>query len=505
MPNEASQPTTPSGAIHFKEGKRRLFVQAIPLDEYLNDASLGWVVRMRALLDEVDFTPFYAKYQGTGRRPYHPRVVMGLILYGIVEDKWSLRELERLSARDVGAWYICCGLRIDHSTIARFLERHDDIIQEFFNALTKTVIAKLGLKPGETVIDGTVVEAASSKLSALRIEALERASERAKEEAAGKPEDGHEAHRAEQLAEAVKVCKQRNEEREAKNRLGSGAQVVPEEPEAVVQKLKNGATAPSYKPSVIVHESGVILGSHLHPTSETAAVEPLIEQHCEIFGAPPKTTMMDAGYFTALILSFFFDKGLDLLCPSGRAFDDDSMTRNRRSERTLFLKSEFTYDEQQNAYVCPKRRLLVLDHHGSDQNGRYKKYRGTSCADCPQKAQCTKASARTIKRYDADDLKDAMVQVMRQPEAKKRFHRRSCGERPFAGIKTRQGLTRFRRRGLAGARLETTLHVAAWNLRVAVLGAASAVSVELWQRSAHHDAPWRRVAAFALLVVPPAP
>lgn len=488
----------PRARVEFKKGKRRLFVGDMPLEAYLEDAGLGWVVRMRALLEEVDITAFVERYEGTGRRPYHPHTILGLILYGIVEKKWSLRELEALSARDVGAWLICGGLRIDHSTIGRFLLRHEEVLTEqFFIALTQRVVSRLRLKSGEAVTDGTVIEAAASHLSAMKIEALKQASERAV-----RPDDSRAAARAAALSEAAQVCEERNAERKAKNRLGAGAQVVPGETEAVVQKLKNGSTRPAYKASMIVHESGVVAGYHVDPTSETAAVPPLVEQHRQVFGAAPQCTMLDAGFFTASVLAFFHEQDLDVLCPSGRAMDDESMTRRRRGESTPFLKSEFTYDEQRDVYTCPAGRLLVLHEQSHDAHGPYRRYRGQSCADCPLKKQCTTAKARTLKRYGGDDLKDAMIEVMRQPQAKKRFRRRSCGERPFAGIKTRQGLTRFHRRGLRGARLETALHFAAWNLRLAT-GTLAVASVELWQREAHPDASWRRVAMLVVVIARP--
>jgi transposase len=480
-------------------GKRRLFLQSTPLDEYLQDAGLGWVVRMRALLDEVDVSAFEERYTSKGRRPYHPRLILSLILYGLLERKWSLRELELLSARDAGAWYLCGGLRVDHSTIGRFLVRHADLVSdEFFVELTRTVVSKLRIKTSEAVIDGTVIEAAASHLAAMKVEALEQASAAAAEEAARRPDDSAAARRAAELQQALTVCQQRNAERESKGRRGVGAQVIPGEPEAVVQKLKNGSTRPSYKASMIVHESGVVTGHHVDPTSETAAVEPLVDQHTELFGAGPQCTMLDAGFFTAFVLAFFFERELDVLCPSGQARNDASMNRRRRNERTRFLKNEFGYDQERDVYVCPARHLLVLEQVSSDKNGPYRRYRGQSCGGCALKARCTRSAARTLKRYRGDDLKEAMAEVMQQPAAKRRFRRRSLGERPFAGLKTRQGLTRYRRRGLLGARLETALHFAAWNLRVA-LGELIAVSIAVWQRPSDHATPWRCIAHLFLI------
>jgi hypothetical protein len=383
------------------------------------------------------------------------------------------------------------------------LLRHEDTVtEEFFIELTKSIASRLRLSAGDAVIDGTVIAAAGSHLKALKIDALKHAAERANEQAAARPDDSEAARKAAQLEQAVNVCEERNAKREAKNRLGSGAQVVPDEPEAVVQTQKDGSVRPSYKPSVIAHESGLVCGFHVDPSSETAAVEPLIEQHRQVLGEAPQRTMLDAGYFTAFVLAFFFDRDLDVLCPSGRARDDESMKRSRRNPNGQFLKSEFRYDEQQDAYVCPADRLLKRAHRSNDANGHFQKYRGTACADCPLKAQCTRSAARTLKRYDSDELKDAMTDVMRQPGAKKAFRRRSCGERPFAGIKTRQALTRFHRRGLRGARLETALHFAAWNLRLAT-GALAVVSMELWQRTSNGDASWRPIVSVIIVAWSP--
>jgi transposase len=480
-------------AVKFKRGQPRLFVGGMPLKSYLEDAGLGWVVRMRALLEFVDVQKFVEQYEGSGRYPYHPRMILGLFLYGLLEKKWSLRELESLAARDVGAWWICEGLRPDHSTLGRFLVRHQDLITDsFFIDLAQTMASRLQLRAGEAVIDGTVIAAAASHLSTMKAEALKSAAAQAHERAASGDEQA--AHKAVQLDEARRVCDERNAQREAKARLGKGAQVVPHEPEAVVQKQKDGSVRPSYKPTVMVHESGLVTGFHVDPTSETKAVKPLVEQHRAVFAQAPQTAMLDAGFFSTFVLSYLVGEGIEVLCPPGRAFDEASMTRKPRGEKTRFLKNKFAYDAERDVFTCPAQRLLTFE--SASHNPPSRRYRAESCIDCPLKAQCTDSNARTIKRYPDDDLKDAITQAMKQPETRERFKRRSCGERPFAGIKQRQGLTRFHRRGLRGARLETALHFAAWNIRLAV-GTLTLLQITLWAPERDYR-PWRFIAVLVV-------
>ena len=68
-----------------------------------------------------------------------------------------------------------------------------------------------------------------------------------------------------------------------------------------------------------------------------------------------------------------------------------------------------------------------------------------------------------------DEVREAMREVMGQPGARAEYRRRQGMVEPvFASLRQKQGLGRFRRRGLAGARLEFSLHVLAHNLGRAV-------------------------------------
>jgi hypothetical protein len=61
-----------------------------------------------------------------------------------------------------------------------------------------------------------------------------------------------------------------------------------------LQRLKGGGTRPAYKPSLAVHESGLIVG--VDPSSERSAVMPILKQHQAIFDAPPARLLLDGGY-----------------------------------------------------------------------------------------------------------------------------------------------------------------------------------------------------------------
>jgi hypothetical protein len=58
---------------------------------------MGKACKKSGTPDEQDWTEFEGAYAATGRPPFSPRQMTGLILYGVMQGVHSLRELERLA------------------------------------------------------------------------------------------------------------------------------------------------------------------------------------------------------------------------------------------------------------------------------------------------------------------------------------------------------------------------------------------------------------------------
>jgi hypothetical protein len=460
-----------SGRSRFQDDRpEHLRIGAQRLDEYLSAGGLGWVMRLRRELEHIDFTPLVTGYDMMGRRPYHPRTILGLIVYGMLCRQWSLRELEVLAVRDMGAWWICGGLQPDHSTIGDFIHRHRSVLTEdFFVALVAGLVRRAKLPAGVVAGDGTVVQAATSQHRMLTVEAARAAAECARANAAQQPADAAAQATAAQAQEVAAVAQQRVERRHAaKQRAIATPCVAPSEPTAVVQRSKNGTHLPSYKPTTLVHESGLIVAQQGHPSSETATVNALLDQHVGAFGVEPITALFDAGFHSGELLEHVAERGIDILCPPGKP---TGTWRKRNGPRRGFDKAAFTYDALANVYHCPASQTLRSVAAGVDRAGRaYQSYGGAPCRQCALRAQCTtSATGREVIRYAGDEFKECMAEVLLQPAARKQFRRRRCiVERPFAELRYRQGLTRFHRRGILGVRVEFALHCIAFNLKWAI-------------------------------------
>lgn len=132
------------------------------------------------------------------------------MVYGIINRQWSLRGLEGLARRDVGAWWMCGGHQPDHSTIGKFIQLHAEILSEkFFVELVKGLMSKLRLTPGTVAADGTVIEAAASDYRLLRAEAMMEAARAAQAAAAASPSDEELAHKAQVAQHAASIAHER--------------------------------------------------------------------------------------------------------------------------------------------------------------------------------------------------------------------------------------------------------------------------------------------------------
>lgn len=477
------------------------------LDEYLSERGQGWVLGLRELLEQMDWSQMESLYTGRGRRPIHPSIVVGLILYGMFKARWSLRQLEELATVDLGAWWVCGGRQPDYSTICKFILQHEETLSEgFFEETVKHLVKKLGLESGVVAGDGTVIAAAASRLSAMKAEAMREAVQEAMagaEQAPTEAEAERLKERAAQMERAAEVAEQRETARKAHGRDEEAVRVSPVDPEAVVQRDKDEVVRPSYKPSVLTHQSGLIVANTVLGTSETAAIEPEVKQHQRIFGKAPTSALLDAGYHSIGVFGTLESYGIPVYCPPGKTFGET--IGEKTSYKGKFSKSLFVYQPEEDQYICPAGQELVPVTLGKDRDGRgFRGYRGPACSGCSHKKECTdSAKGRTVKRYDGEELKEAAVKRMQTKEGRELYKLRSVlAERPLAELKERQGLRRFHRHGLCGVRVEFALHCVAFNFRRVVRGSvggtARAVVCGLLFRRAQE--PWQLVTLCFLLL-----
>lgn len=460
--NEEKRVVAASGRTFNTPDRHEIYLGMTRLDHYLEQAGLNTPLSVASLLDAQDWSEFESRYAASGRAPYAPRAMMGLILFGILQGISSLRTLEKLARQDLGCLWVTGGICPDHACIGRFIILHEDSFsQGFFESLTRTVLKVTGSDGQCLAGDGTVVEAACSHYKLLRKEAAKEQAEAARSALDLAPDDKQLQHKAALANQAEEVFNARKQMRITKGSNTDSLAVSPTEPEAMVQpqKRKRGKAA-SYKPSVLVNEKRVIVAHTVDPSQENAVIPDLLDQSQRVTGEVAKDLLLDAGYCCDSVIEAALAREINLLCPEGKG-------AGKPREGTVFPKSQFRYIALEDVYVCPAGEKL---RPGPQGNKTYKMYRTSACKRCLRRDACTTAKeGRRIRRLDGDEAKEALREVMQHSQAQKEFGQRQAMVEPvFSHLKLLQGLTRFRRRGLDGVKREFALHVLAYNLSRAV-------------------------------------
>jgi hypothetical protein len=388
--------------------------------------------------------------------------MLGLVLWGLMEGRTSLRQLEKVGHSDVRSWWLTGGIFPDHSVIGRFVNQHaEELTQEFFEKLTHRVLQQLGNEGGAVSADGTLVQAAASRYRRVRQEAADQAAREARARSRQEPEDEGLKKQAEQAEEVARTVTERVKARQAQRKDASKIAVSPSDPEAVIQPQKDKTMVPSYLPSIVVNGLRVIVAAAVDPKSETAVFQSLLQQAGRLHG-PVEQLLADPGYHSIGVIRECRKQGVsDVLCP-------ESPQGQKKTRQGIFAKNQFQYHEQEDYYRCPAgEKLIPFGKGGRDGDLVYRKYGKAPCGGCPLRSQCTRAvSGRRIQRYLGEEYKEEVSRVMKEPWALEQYRRRKGMVEPvFGELKHRQGLRRFRRRGLQKVRLEFSLHAMAHNLR----------------------------------------
>lgn len=474
---------TPAGRVIFVDpDPHRIQIGGQDLHSHLVSCGHRDVFIIRQLLAEQDWSAFEATYQPGGRPPYAPRALMGLILYGTMNGRSSLRELEYLAGIDLGCWWLTGGIMPDHSVIGRFIQTHAALLTDsFFESLTRSVLKATKSGTARTAGDGTVVEAAASRYQLMKREALEKRIEKTEQrlaEVTTEQETLAAQARLDQLNVAEETLSEREAQRAAKGKDVTKTQINPMEPEAVLQPLKRQGYGASYKPSVVANEKRVILSHAVDPSSETVVVEDLLTE-AERLGKIDESAW-DAGYHSGAILDLAESMGINLLIPEGRTTSADWKKQSDKQ----YLKSQFTYDAASDTYRCPAGQILTPmgRYKGNATQKSYTEYGTKACKDCTQRQRCTKRSqGRRVKRYAADEVKEAMHEKLQDEAVRTRYQQRAGWVEPvFSQLKGKQGLNRFHRKGLAAVRLEFALHALAYNIGRAIAVNRALKCVILW-------------------------
>jgi len=161
-------------AYNFLRGDREQpFLLPPDLRDWLPQDHLAWFVR--DVTDQLDLAPFLRGYRadGHGHPAYHPKTLLGVLLYGYCVGVRSSRQVER-RCHDIIAFRVLAGNQApDHVTIARFRVRHQTALAGFLVESLKLCAAAGMVKVGTVALDGTKLAANAANTASHTLDQLE--------------------------------------------------------------------------------------------------------------------------------------------------------------------------------------------------------------------------------------------------------------------------------------------------------------------------------------------
>jgi transposase len=346
------------------------------------------------LVDDLDLAPFMAAHdEPRGMPPYHPAMMLKVLLYGYATGVRSSRKLEERLRSDVGFMFLAGGVRPGHKAIGEFRRRHLEAFHTLFLDIL-LLCQQAGLvKLGRVALDGTKVKASASKHKAMsygRMDAREAVLEAEvtrileEAEAVDAAEDAEfGAARGDELPPGLRTRVSRLRKlREARAALEAEAKEESDDPEAVPEpKAQRNFTDPDstimlskpdgfiygYNAQAVVDEAHqVIVATELTTeTTDTASLPDLVDQVETNTGRRPRRFLADAGYQSADNLEHLAGKSIDAYvavrrdkhstppppAPRGRIPRD--LSRRGRMERKLRTKKGRDHYRRRKVIVEP--------------------------------------------------------------------------------------------------------------------------------------------------------
>lgn len=128
---------------------------------------------VRRAVDELDLSAIHTKLRAAaGRPPFHPKMMVGLLLYGACRGIYASRRLQSACRQDVSFMYLTARTQPDFHTICEFRQRFEAELKGLFSQVLHLCRQAGLVRLGHVALDGTKVRANASKHKAMSYERL---------------------------------------------------------------------------------------------------------------------------------------------------------------------------------------------------------------------------------------------------------------------------------------------------------------------------------------------
>lgn len=296
------------------------------------------------VVDDLDLSSIFAEYEreSRGYPPYHPRMMVKVLVWGYCIGVRSSRQLARRLVEDVAFRVLAANNTPDFRTISDFRKRHLRHLSSLFDQVLGLCVEARLVKLGHVAIDGSKLRANASKHKAMSYGRMKDEEERLRKEVErwfdeaeridreedelyGKDNSGYQLPeglrtrkgRLKAIREAKKRLEERARERDKeaiekqkrgektrhKRELGKPKDSEQEnftDPESRIMKGRDGGFVQAYNAQAAVDgEAQVIVAAEVTNVSpDQRHLAPMVAKVKRNTGRAPKVVTADAGYWS---------------------------------------------------------------------------------------------------------------------------------------------------------------------------------------------------------------
>lgn len=503
--------------VHFRSytpNQLILFPQQIDKDIAADDP----VRIVNALVDNLDLSSVYALYKSDGCSPYHPKMMLKVILYGYMNNIYSCRRIANLLLRDLHFIWLAGYEQPSFSTINRFRDRVAHELNNIFTQMILILVDKGLLSLDIEYIDGTKIESKANKYTFVwrksveynrekllkqigvlftRIDDViaqdnsphqesteitpsvltEIAQELKKSLELAVPETKEEKKAIKEKKKQIKKLEDQRDKLDEYNRhletLGNRNSYSKTDPDATFMRMKedamkNGQTKPGYNLQIAT-ENQFITDFELYPNpTDTLTMPSFLESFNKRYNHYPTTIVADSGYGSEENYLFMDVHNMDAYVK----YNYFHKEHRPRYVPNPFQATNFYYNKEDDYYVCPmgqhmKRigtKRTVTDSGFVTYSARYKAQR---CEGCPLRGSCFKAKGDRIieVNHQLQEYKQKARELLTSEEGiKHRGQRCIEPEAVFGQMKFNKAYKRFRHFGKDKVRMDFAFFAIAFNI-----------------------------------------
>ena len=506
--------------LHFRSydpDQTLLFPQRIDRDIPKDDP----VRILKSVIESLDLSGFKKLYHERGRSPYHPKMMLMVILYSYMNNVYSCRKIEKLLYRDIYYIWLSGYQKPDFATINRFRNRVKNEIGHIFTLLVLILVEKGFVTLEVEYLDGTKIESKANKYTFVWRKSVERNREKLlekirvllqqineqmaqdkaadvdtleltpqtlceiskefKEALGSSPEAKTKEEKAaqrgknkmfkelERHGEKLAEYNSRLEQMEGRNSISKT------DPSATFMRMKedamcNGQTKPGYNLQ-ISSENQFITDFALFPNpTDTLTFIPFLGSFPGRYGRFPKRVVADSGYGSEENYRFMDEAGIEGFVKYNRFH----LEHRPRYKPDTFHPDSLYYNEEGDYYICPMgQRMSRTGTVQTRTEGGYISqsacYRAIRCKGCPLRCLCYKAKAnqRTIRvNHRLNAYKRKACELLTSEEGIKERGRRCIEpEAVFGQMKSNMAYRRFRHMGKDKVVMDFTFFAIAFNIK----------------------------------------